>query len=332
MRVLELVKEVLGEEEARLFASYYDVTEHGNWDHPGDAHVLPGPKNILRILRPLETVAQQHPIDPLELGRRLAVARRRLFEVREKRVRPGLDDKILTAWNGLMIASLAKGAAVLDEPKYRHAAVRAADFVLTRMQKDGRLLRSYRRGVARLMAYIDDYAFFIDGLIGLFEGTGNLRWLAEAGRLTDTAIEYYWDEKEGGFFLTASDHEKLIVRSKLANDNAIPSGNSVMVTNLLRLHLLLGHQELRDKAGEILSLFSGSAAQSPFGHERLLCGLEAWREGFQEIAIVGDLQDPRAHGCCNNRRARPTARGQATARRQTYSLCVPELHLPVADQ
>ncbi len=290
---LEQVQEALGKEEVRLFASYYDVTEQGNWDHPGDAHVPSGPKNILRILQPLEAVARQHSIDPQELRKRLAAARSKLFEVRQKRVRPGLDDKILAAWNGLMIASLVKGAAVLEEPNYLDAATRAADFVLARMQKDGRLLRSYRGGVANLTAYIDDYAFFIDGLTGLFEATGDLRWLAEAERLTDTAIEHYWDREQGGFFFTAGDHEKLIVRSKLANDNAIPSGNSVMVSNLLRLHLLLGRNDLRDKAAEILSLFSASVAQSSFGHERLLCGMEAFHEGFREIAIVGESQDPK---------------------------------------
>ena len=290
---LEQVQEALGEEAARLFAAYYDVTGQGNWDHPGDAHVPSGPKNILRILQPLEIVAQRHQISPPELEKRLGDARRKLFEVRQQRVRPGLDDKILAAWNGLMIASLVKGATVLEEPKYLSAAIRTADFVLARMQKDGRLLRSYRRGVANLTAYIDDYAFFIDGLTGLFEATGDLRWLAEAERLTNTAIEHYWDPEQGGFFFTAGDHEKLIVRSKLANDSAIPSGNSVMALNLLRLRLLLDRKDLGEKAAEILNLFSSSTVRSPFGHERLLCGIEAFHEGFREIAIVGGSQDPR---------------------------------------
>ncbi len=290
---LDQVKATLGEEDARLFASAYDVTEHGNWEHPGDTHVPSGPKNILRIPRSLEIVARQHQIEPAELERRLTIARKKLFAQREMRVRPGLDDKVLTAWNGLMIASLAKGAAVLDEPRYREAAARAANFILSRMQSDGRLVRSYRNGRAHLAAYIDDYAFFIDALIGLYEIPGELKWLAEAERLMDTAVAHYWDPVEGGFFFTAGDHEQLIVRSKLATDNAIPSGNSVMVMNLLRLHVLLGRRDLRDKAGEILSLFSGNAARSPFAHERLLSGLEAWHEGFREIAIVGSPEDPR---------------------------------------
>src|SRR3990172_8363783 len=181
-----------------------------------------------------------------------------------------------------MIASLAKGAAVLDEPKYLDAAVRAAEFVLGRMQQNGRLLRSYRKGRAHLMAYLDDYAFLIEAVLWLYEVTGSLRWLDEAERLMATTIQFFWDEAEGGFFFTASDHEQLILRSKLATDNAIPSGNSVMLSNLLRLHLLLGRVELREKAGAILSLFSGSAAHSPLAHERLLCGLEAWHNGWQE--------------------------------------------------
>ncbi len=185
---------------------------------------------------------------------------------------------VLAAWNGLMIASLAKGFAVLDDPRCLDAAERAADFVLAKMQKGGRLLRSYRNGQVHLMAYIDDYAFLIDGLIGLYEATGTLRWLTEAERLAGAAIEHYWDASEGGFFFTASDAEALIVRSKQSNDNAIPSGNAVMLMNFLRLDILLGRHtglgDLREKAAAILSLFSGAARQSAFGHERFLSGLE----------------------------------------------------------
>ena len=246
-----------------------------------------GPKNILRFLHPLAAVAAQLAIAPAELEKRLAAARGKLFSAREKRAKPNLDDKILAAWNGLMISSLSKGAAVLHDPNYQGAAARAARFLLARMQKDGRLLRSYRNGQAHLMAYIDDYAFFIEGLIGLYEVSGELKWLDEAERLMGTAIRYYWDEQEGGFFFTASDHEELILRSKLIGDNAIPSGNSVMISNLLRLERILDRQDFHERAGAILSLFSGNAAQSPFGHERFLCGLAAWHEGFQEIAVIG---------------------------------------------
>jgi uncharacterized protein len=286
------VRDALGEADARLFCSYYDVTPSGNWDHPGDAHVPAGPKNILRILQPMEGVAIEAGVDLRLLKKKLSAGRQKLLEVRERRVHPGLDDKILAAWNGLMIASFAKAYAVLEEPGYLDAAVKAAEFVLAKMQKDERLLRSYRNGDARLMSYIDDYAFLIEGLLGLYEATGALRWLDEAERLVNTALQFYWDEEEGGFFFTASDHEALIVRSKLANDSAIPSGNSVMVTNLLRLAEFFGRADLRDKAGAILSLFSGAVSNSPFGHERMLAGLDAWHSGYREVAVVGPLGDP----------------------------------------
>jgi hypothetical protein len=288
---LDEIETILGD-DARLFAAYYDVTERGNWNHPGDAHVPGGPKNILRIPRPLAEVAKELRINPAEAERKLTAARAKLFAEREKRVHPGLDDKILAAWNGLMIASLARGSAVLDEPKYLDAAARAAGFVLVRMQEEGRLLRSFRKGRAHLMAYLDDYAFLIDALLWLYEVSGRLRWLDQADRLMATAIQFFWDEAEGGFFFTASDHEQLIVRSKLATDNAIPSGNSVMIANLLRLSVLLDRADLHQKAGELLAVFGGNAAQSPFAHERFLSGLDAWHEGLQEIAVIGDIQSP----------------------------------------
>ncbi|MBI2817081.1 MAG: thioredoxin domain-containing protein [Acidobacteria bacterium] len=289
----EEVERVLGADHARLFCAYYDVTPGGNWHHPGDAHVPGGPKNILRILRPLEDVARQFQLAPEELERRLAACREKLFAAREERVHPGLDDKILTAWNGLMIASFAKAFAVLDEPRYREAAIFAAEFVLEHMEQHGRLLRSFRNGQAKLMAYIDDYAFFIEGLISLYEITGALEWLNEAERLLNVASQHYWDEEQGGFFFTASDHEALIVRSKLAQDSAIPSGNSVMVANLLRLELLLGRRDLREKAAAILRLFGGAITQSIFGHERMLCSVEGWHIGFKEVAIAGPAHDAR---------------------------------------
>jgi uncharacterized protein YyaL (SSP411 family) len=287
----EQVMDTLGDEDGSLFASFYDVTATGNWDHPGDAHVPEGPKNILRVLRPAEEFARLRGISPAELERSLAAARAKLLSVREQRAHPALDDKVLTSWNGLMIASLAKGAVVLNDRRYGIAAASAAEFVLTKMQQNGRPLRSWRNGQAHLMAYLDDYAFLIDGLIGLYEISGERRWLEEADRLTDAAIRYYWDEKDGGFFFTAADHEELILRNKLVSDNAIPSGNSIMAMNLQRLHLLLGRANLRDKAGTILELFSATAQQAPFGHERLLSALEAWHDGFQEIVIVGPLEE-----------------------------------------
>jgi uncharacterized protein YyaL (SSP411 family) len=150
---LDEVLEILGEEDGRIFASHYGVTEYGNWDHPGDDHVPHGPKNILHVSRPAETIAKLNGIELERVEGAISVGRKKLFEAREKRVRPGLDDKILTGWNGLMISALAKGAAVLDEQTYGDAAARAADFVLREMRSDGRLLATHGKGRARLAAY-----------------------------------------------------------------------------------------------------------------------------------------------------------------------------------
>jgi hypothetical protein len=289
----EEIQEALGEEDARLIASHYDVSEWGNWRHPGDAHVPYGPKNILQVVRDAATIAKLEGLELADVEARLAAAREKLFAIRSKRVRPGLDDKILCGWNGLIIGSLAKAAAVLDEPRYAEAARRAAEFILNHMQQDGRLLATYGKGRARHAGYLTDYAFFIEGLLELYQYNGDWRWaLDEAVRLTGTAIQYFWDEAGGGFFFTASDHERLIHRSKVSTDSAIPSGNSVMVHNLLKLAVLLGREDLRAKAAEILRVFGAAVEQHPFAYDRMLAGADAWLEGFTEIAILGPADHP----------------------------------------
>jgi hypothetical protein len=285
---LDEVRQILGEEDARLFAQHYDITEWGNWQHPGDEHVPRGPKNVLQVVRPVETIARLEGIAPAELEARFVEMRRKMFEARSKRVRPGLDDKILCGWNGLMIGALAKAAAVLGEARYAAAARRAAEFILGHMQHEGRELASYGKGRARHSGYLTDSAFLIEGLLGLYEYDGGWRWaLDEAARLTDTAVRYFWDDSGGGFFFTASDHEVLIQRTKMSADSAIPSGNSVMVHNLLRLAVLLNRPDLREKAAEILRVFGSALEQHPLAYDRMLSGLDAWHEGFVEVAILG---------------------------------------------
>jgi uncharacterized protein YyaL (SSP411 family) len=286
------VRQILGEEDAALFASHYDITESGNWEHPGDAHVPQGPKNILHVVRPLEAIARLNNLDLPDLKKRFDAMRRKMLEARSKRPRPSLDDKILTGWNGLMIAALAKGAAVLDDRRYGEAAERAAGFILSRLVENGRLLAAYGKGKARLKAYITDYAFLVEGLLGLHEWSGDRKWLEQASRLADTAIQYYWDTQDGGFFFTASDHEQLIHRSKISTDSAIPSGNSVMLMNLQRLAVLLGREDLREKAAEIIRLFAAAIEKHPFAYDRMLAGIEAWHDGFVEIAIIGPEHSP----------------------------------------
>jgi len=288
---VEQVEEVLGKDDARVFCAYYDVTPGGNWqDSMG--HAPPGPKNILNIKRPAADVASELGISVEELERRLDGMRGKLLEARSKRVPPGLDDKVLSGWNGLMIASLARGARVLDEPKYAHAAARAADFVLSRMRRDGRLLGTYRNGTARLTGYLTDYAFMIEGLLNLYEATFDLRFLDEAEALNKTLIERYHDHEAGGFFFTADDAEEMLVRSKNPRDGAIPSGNSVQAMNLLRLAILLDNKNYRDKADGIFRAFGAMIEESPWAFERLLSAVDFANAEVREIALIGDAADP----------------------------------------
>jgi uncharacterized protein YyaL (SSP411 family) len=199
-----------------------------------------------------------------------------------------LDDKILTDWNGLMIASLAKGARALNQPRYAVAAAQAAEFILGKLHRDGRLLRTYRRGEARLPANFADYAFFVEGLLNLSEATFEPRWLSEAARLSDTAATLFHDAKGGGFFFTASDAEQLLVRSKHPQDGAIPSGNSVHAMNLLRLAILLDRKDFRTQAESTFRALAGKIEESPGAFERLCCALDFHHDRVKEIAIIGD--------------------------------------------
>ena len=285
------IRSALAEADARLFASHYDVSEHGNWMHPGDAHVPSGPKNVLQVVRSADVLARLDSVPVADVEASLAQSRQLLFKLREQRVRPGLDDKVLTGWNGLMITALARVAALLDQPRYGEAATQAADFALARIRSGDRLLATYGKGHARLRAYSTDYAFLIEGLLALYEWNGEPRYLLEAERLTDTLIDHYWDSAGDGFFLTAEDHEDLLLRSKTLQDGATPSSNSVMALSLQKLAILIGRTDYREKASAILRLFVDASLRTVFQQERLLCALDAWHQGWDEVAIIGPRQD-----------------------------------------
>ena len=289
----EQILDALGQSDERLFASHYDVTDYGNWMHPGDAHVPSGPKNVLQVVRSAEVLARLDGVDLTEIESRLASARATLRKVRELRVRPALDDKVLTGWNGLMIAALARAAAALRVPRYGDAAKQAARFVLSEVRSGERLLATYGKGRARITAYSTDYAFMVEGLLAIYEWSGEPEFLFEAERLTDTLVKYYWDGAGGGFFLTASDHEELLVRSKTSQDGATPSANSTMAVVLQALAILLGRSDYREKSGIILETFVDSSLRSVFQQERLLSALDAWYRGWEEVALVGSPEDTR---------------------------------------
>ena len=273
---------VLGESEAALFCDYYDVSETGNWE----GH------NILNVPRSPETVAKLNKISVEELESRVAASRKRLFDVRKKRVMPHLDDKILSGWNGLMIASMAKGYRIFEEPRYRDAAVKAAEFVLTRMRdSEGRLLRTYRGGKTHTLGYLDDYAFMTEALLNLYETTFEMKWLEQAEQLNAQLMKHYRDEKEGAYFFTSDEAEKVLVRAKDANDSAIPSGNSVQLMNLQRLAILLGRKDLTEEAEKLMRAFSKKMSKQPFSSERLLSGIDFFHRRPKEMAFVSPSGD-----------------------------------------
>ncbi|MGQ3684292.1 MAG: thioredoxin domain-containing protein [Candidatus Loosdrechtia sp.] len=275
----EEILTILGKEEGKIFCEYYDVTKEGNFEG----------KNILRVDIPLSVLAKSKKINPEELQELLNAGRKKLFSAREKRIHPHKDDKILTSWNGLMIAALAKGAQVLCEPKYTQAAIRAAEFVLhTLQQEDGTLLRRYRQGEASIPGYLDDYTFFTWGLIDLYEATFEVKYLKTAMELTKQTIENFWDEEKGGFLFSGKKNEQLIAPTKEIYDGAIPSGNSVALLNILRLEHMTGNTDLGKIAEQLIETFGGTVNQFPSGYTQFLCGLDFGLGPVKEIVIAGE--------------------------------------------
>ncbi len=220
---------------------------------------------------------------------RLGEIREKLYVARERRVRPGLDDKRLTAWNALMITALADAGAVLERTDYLEAAEAAASFVLGEMRdSDGRLLRTFNHGRAKLGAYLEDHAFLLEALLLLYEATWEPRWFAEARALADTLIERFADPEHGGFFSTPSDHEALVARRKDLEDSPIPSGSSSAALGLLRLAALTGEHEYERHAVGVLRLLHPVAARHPSAFGHLLQAIAFHRAPVQEVAIAGE--------------------------------------------
>jgi uncharacterized protein YyaL (SSP411 family) len=276
------IAEVLGLEDAPLVTAYYGVTEQGNFEG----------RNILHLPRPVEEVAQAHGDSPARVHDAVERARRLLFAAREKRVKPGRDEKILTAWNGLMLRAFAEAARVLGHADYRATAEKNAAFLLANLRRDGRLLRTYKDGRARLNGYVEDYAALADGLLALYEVTFEPRWFAEARTLAEEMVQHFWDDAEGGFFNTSDDHEQLISRPKDLFDNAIPAGNSMAVDVLLRLGALTGEGRYAEHAERTLRALSGVIPRAPGAFGRLLAALEFLLATPTEVAIAGDLAAP----------------------------------------
>jgi hypothetical protein len=277
----EEVKEHLGFKLGDLFCRFYDIREGGNFE---DGFSIP------RITTGLQVFAVREGIDQKELEIILKSAAGRLVEVREKRIHPLKDDKILTSWNGLMIAALAKASQAFSEPAYAEAADKAARFILGHMrQADERLLRRYRQGHVDHPAYLDDYAFLVWGLLELYETTFEVIYLKEAVALNQAMIDLFGNHDGGGFYFTGKGNETLITKSKEVYDGALPSGNSVAALNLLRLGRLTGNIELEKKADQMFQTFAQQVMTFPKVHAQFLNAVDFMVGPSREIVIAGDL-------------------------------------------
>ncbi len=270
------------EEDAKRFCAYYDITDDGNWEH----HSIPNTP------RGLDDVAQELGCSPEELQHSIDQVRPIVYQARLKRIPPGLDDKIITAWNGMMISAMAEAARVFGQARYLDAAINATDFLLRILSRpDGGLYRTCRENKAHLDAYLEDYAFLIEALIDVFEAGGSERYLTEAVRLAERLIQDFSDQEHGGFFTTAKDHEALILRSREGPDGATPSGNAVAAMALARLSFHFGQEDFRDAATQAIRAYGQQIAQIPRGFAKTLIASDLLLKGPVEIALVGTPGD-----------------------------------------
>jgi uncharacterized protein YyaL (SSP411 family) len=281
------IRQVLSEEDAELAITAFNATEAGNFSDPGVGEGAQ--KNILYLARPMPELAGEFGLSEQALVQRFESVREQLYAGRASRIHPHKDDKVLTDWNGLMIAALARGSQVFNDVTYSDAARRAADFIWQTMRDgDGRLLHRYRDGEPAVQGTIDDYAFLIWGLLELYETTFDSQYLENALELADQAMTHYWDEEDGGFYFTPDDGEDVIGRQKLIHDGDIPSGNSIMMLNLIRLGRLTADPDFDERAMAIGHAFAEYIQQEPSAYTQLMSGLDFGLGPSYEVVIIGE--------------------------------------------
>ncbi|XER11833.1 hypothetical protein SATMO3_20030 [Sporomusa aerivorans] len=279
------ILEILGPELGELFVAVYDITPGGNFEDG---------TNILNLItQDLYDYAAKHSLDINDLETKMSAAREKLYQVRKQRVHPFKDDKILTAWNGLMIAALAKAARVLQRDDYVQAAQRAVNFIFAKLTaEDGkRLLARYRDGHAAYLGYIDDYAFLLWGLLEVYETTFNPQYLRQALELSKEMIDLFWDKDDGGFYFTGHDGEELLLRPKEIYDGALPSGNSVAALALLKLARLTEDDSYISMVESMFNRFSREIAHYPRAYTYFLLALDYYLSAPSHIVIAGDKRD-----------------------------------------
>ena len=278
------IREALGE-DAEMFMRIYGVSDEGNWEG----------QNILNLHLDPEALATQLGMDAGRLAARMAAARNKLYEIRSRRIWPGLDDKVLTSWNGLMLAAFAEAGRAFERPDYLEAAKANAEFLHRTMRREsGRLFRTWKAGAdPKYNAYLEDYAFLADGLLALYEATFETRWLDWARELGDLMLDHFGDTHNGGFFDTSDDHEQLIHRPKDLQDNAVPSASSMAATVLLRLSLLTGNGDYWQVAERSVATMGKFMGQYPSGFAQWLNACSFIVAEPREIALVGSQEQLR---------------------------------------
>jgi uncharacterized protein YyaL (SSP411 family) len=284
---------LFGADDANFIINTFNLREEGNFREEATGQRTG--TNIPHLRASLGQLAAQYGTNVAALGERLDTLRLRMLEARAKRVRPQLDDKVLTDWNGLMIAGLAKAGRALQKPAWVADAARAATWVLDNLREpgaEGRLFKRARGCSVGLPGLLDDYAFMVMGLIELHQATQEHRYLQLALELNAVMLRDFWDDKRGGLFMAPEGAGDLIVRAKEVYDGALPSGNSVAAMNLLRLARLTGRSDLESRAREIFNAFSGAIDSGPRAHTFLLQAVDALLHGGAEVVLVGDPSHP----------------------------------------
>ncbi|MFX1368760.1 MAG: thioredoxin domain-containing protein [Promethearchaeota archaeon] len=281
---------ILDSQEANAFRHMFNLLPEGNFRE--EATNEETGLNIPHVTRTRAEIAHEMNITVDKLDELLQRAQTKLFEARSNRVKPHLDDKILTDWNGLFIAALARAARVLNEPHYKDAAVRAISFIMAKMRPErGILFHRYRDGEAAVSAFLDDYAYLIWALVEMYETAFDPNYLELALELSEEQIEKFWDSKQGGFYFTSKDAEKLIARQRDAYDGALPSGNSVAMHNMIRLARLLGDSRLEDVGKKTGDFFSRDVSRNPAAYSFMLSALDLAVGPSLEVVIAGDPND-----------------------------------------
>ena len=309
------IEKVLGKEKANIICRYYNASKAGNFE--GDRNILHTPFTVEEILKQIahrfqEDIKDNNPLSPpfikggdssahtLKKGTSggfsikdfeslLSESKSKLLEARKMRVKPAVDNKVITAWTSLAISSLAHAYQVFREEGFLNSAEDAASFILLNMFKNGRLLRIYKDGESKIEGFLDDYSFFISALIDLYETTFRIKYLEDAIKLTEKMIENFWDKEEGGFFFASKDATNLISRSKNPYDNPTPSGNSVAVNSLIRLYRLTGRKDFLEKAEKTIEAFSLLLEKVPSGFPNMLSALDNYLSTPLDIVVIGKL-------------------------------------------